>query len=162
HQVRDRRVAYVLTQQGRFEAPNWFPDTTNTLYFNNGGKLFKIQAEPPGTPPNPNRLKVPEALDLGTLSRINNDHGVTNDGKLWAFSDQSKTVNGQRPSLIYTMPVAGGEVKRVTEQGPSYFHGWSPDGRTLAYCAQRNNNFDVYTISVNGGAEKRLTTAEGK
>jgi dipeptidyl aminopeptidase/acylaminoacyl peptidase len=157
----DRRVAYVLTQPARFEAPNWFPDDTNTLYFNNGGKLYRIQAEPPGTAPNQNRLKVPEPVPLGILTRINNDHGVTRDGKMWAISDQSQTVNGQRPSLIYTVPVGGGEAKRVTELGPSYFHGWAPDGKTLAYCAQRHGNFDVYTISVDGGPEKRLTTADG-
>jgi WD40 repeat protein len=159
---KDRRVAYVVTQPGRIEAPNWFPDATNTLYFNNGGKLFKVQAEPPGTPPNSNRLKEPETVDLGKLTRINNDHGVTLDGKMWAISDQSQTVNGQRPSLIYTMPVGGGPVTRLTEQGPSYFHGWSPDGKTLAYCAERNSNFDVYTIPIEGGKETRLTTAEGK
>lgn len=158
----DRRVAYVLTQPGRFEAPNWFPDNANTLYFNNGGKLYKIQAEPPGTPPNPNRLRLPEAVDLGFLNRINNDHDVTRDGKLWAISDSSQTVNGQRPSLVYTVPVGGGEVRRITDLGPSYFHGWSPDGKTLTYCAQRSGNFDVYTISVNGGQEARLTTAQGK
>jgi TolB protein len=44
---------------------------------------------------------------------------------------------------------------------PSYWHGWSPDGKTLAYCAQRDKEFDVYTISVDGGEEKRLTTAKG-
>jgi TolB protein len=157
----DRRVAYVLAQPSRFEAPNWFPDDSNTLYFNNGGRLFKIQAEPPGTPPNPNRLKEPVPVDLGMLNRINNDHGVTRDGKTWAISDQSQTLNGQRPSLIYAV-AAGGEVKRLTDRGPSYFHGWSPDGRTVAYCAQRDGNFDVYTISVDGGAEQRLTTAAGK
>ena len=189
---KDRRVAYVVTQSGRIEAPNWFPDATNTLYFNTDGKLYKVQAEPPGTPPNPNRLKVPEPVDLGILTRINNDHGLTRDGTLWAISDQSQTVNGpaspklggkstiengpaspklggkstseggQRPSLVYTVPVTGGAAKRLTDRGPSYFHGWSPDGKTLAYCAERNGNFDVYTISVDGGAEKRLTTADGK
>jgi TolB protein len=159
---KDRRVVYVVTQPDRIEAPNWFPDDTNTLYFNTGGKLYKVQAEPPGTKPNPNRLKVPEVVDLGSLTRINNDHGVTLDGKLWAISDQSQTVNGQRPSLIYTVPVGGGPAKRVTEQGPSYFHGWAPDGNTLAYCASRGGNYDVYTIDVSGGAEKRLTSAQGK
>jgi dipeptidyl aminopeptidase/acylaminoacyl peptidase len=157
----DRRVVYVVTQPGRLEAPNWFPDQSSTLYFNNGGRLYKIQAEPPGTAPNPNRLKAPEPVDLGILTRINNDHGVTADGKMWAISDQSQTVNGQRPSLIYAVPTGGG-AKRLTEKGPSYFHGWSPDGKTLAYCAQRNGNFDVYTISVDGGPETRLTTADGK
>ena len=159
---KDRRVVYVVTQNGRIEAPNWFPDNSNTLYFNTGGRLYKVQADPPGTKPNPNRLQVPEPVDLGFLTRINNDHDVTRDGRLWAISDGSQTVNGQRPSLIYTVPVAGGPPRRVTELGPSYFHGWSPDGRTLAYCAQRNGNFDVYTIPVEGGQETRLTTAEGK
>src|SRR5258708_4464256 len=158
----DRRVAYVVTQPARLEAPNWFPDKSNTLYFNNGGRLYKIQAEPPGTTPNPSRLKVPEPVDLGILTRINNDHGVTRDGKMWAISDQSQTANGARPSLIYTVPVGGGAVRRLTERGPSYFHGWSPDGTALAYCAQRDGNFDVYTIAVDGGTEKRLTTAAGK
>ncbi len=159
---KDRRVAYVVTQPGRIEAPNWFPDATNTLYFNTGGKLYKVEADPPGTPPNPNRQKVPQPVDLGILTRINNDHGVTQDGTMWAISDQSQMVNGQRPSLIYTVPVAGGQVKRITERGPSYFHGWSPDGKTVTYCAERNGNFDVYTVSADGGEERRLTTAEGK
>jgi Tol biopolymer transport system component len=45
--------------------------------------------------------------------------------------------------------------------GPSYLHGWSPDGKQLAYCAERNGNYDVYVIPAEGGEEVRLTTAEG-
>src|SRR5262245_5244138 len=145
-----RRVAYVVTQPERIEAPNWFPDATNTLYFNTDGKLFKVQAEPPGTAPNPNRLKKPEPVFLGVLTRINNDHGVSPDGKMWAISDESQNVNGRRPSLIHTMPAGGGPVKRLTDRGPSYFHGWCPDSTTITYCAGRNCNFDVYTMPVAG------------
>lgn len=43
---------------------------------------------------------------------------------------------------------------------PSYLHGWSPNGKYLAYCAERNGNFDIYTIPAAGGEEKRLTTAD--
>jgi Tol biopolymer transport system component len=49
----------------------------------------------------------------------------------------------------------------VTRRGPSYWHGWSPDGKTLTYCAERNDEYDVYTISIQGGPEIRLTTAPG-
>ena len=31
----------------------------------------------------------------------------------------------------------------------------------LAYCAQRGGEFDIYAIPVEGGEEKRLTTAKG-
>jgi Tol biopolymer transport system component len=57
--------------------------------------------------------------------------------------------------------MSGGTPSRITEQGPSYWHGWSPDGKTLAYCAERGGEYDIYTIPVEGGAERRLTTAEG-
>src|SRR5439155_16511791 len=79
-------------------------------------------------------------------------------GTTLAISDQSQ---GQRQSLIYTLPIAGGTPRQVTPGGPSYWHGWSPDGRTLAYCAQRDGEFDIYTIPVDGGPETRLTTAKG-
>ena len=159
---KDRRVVYVVTQPQRIEAPNWFPDSTNTLYFNSKGRLFKVQADLPGQPPNPNRLRTPEVVDLGILTNINNDHGLSFDATTWAFSDNSQLLGGRRPSLIYTMSVAGGAATRVTPLGPSYFHGWSPDGKTLTYCGERNGNFDIYTISASGGAETRLTTNPGK
>ena len=41
---------------------------------------------------------------------------------------------------------------------PSYFHGWSPDGKWLSYVANRDmKQYDVYRVSVDGGAEQRLT-----
>jgi Tol biopolymer transport system component len=51
------------------------------------------------------------------------------------------------------------EPKLITKNSPSYWHGWSPNGKTLA-CAERNGNFDIYTIPVDGG-EKRLTISDG-
>src|ERR1039457_7165570 len=68
---------------------------------------------------------------------------------------------GDKHSRIYTLPIGGGTPKLMTEPGPSYWHGWSPDGKTLAYCAERNGEFDIYTIPVAGGPETRLTTAPG-
>lgn len=49
----------------------------------------------------------------------------------------------------------------MTEEGPSYLHSWSPDGRCLAYCAERNGQYDIYTISVDGGPETQLTNSPG-
>jgi Tol biopolymer transport system component len=44
---------------------------------------------------------------------------------------------------------------------PSYWHGVSPDGKTIVYCAARNGNYDIYSMSSNGGDEIRLTTTDG-
>jgi Tol biopolymer transport system component len=57
--------------------------------------------------------------------------------------------------------VGGGTPRRVTALGPSYLHGWSPDGKFLVYTGERGGEFDVYRIPADGGEETRLTTAPG-
>jgi hypothetical protein len=141
----DRRVVYVTP--ARIEAPNWLRDG-KTLLYNGGGRLYRIPAAG----------GKPEAIDTGFATRCNNDHGVSPDGTRLVISDQSQ---GDRKSRIYTLPVGGGTLQLVTPAGPSYWHGWSPDGKTLAYCAERNGEFDIYTIPAAGGPETRLTTARG-
>jgi Tol biopolymer transport system component len=106
----------------------------------------------------PEKGGTPTVLDTGFATRCNNDHGVSPDGASLVISDQSQE---RRQSLIYVLPVTGGQPRRVTAQGPSYWHGWSPDGKTLAFCGERNGEFDIYSIPAEGGQETRLTTAKG-
>lgn len=141
----DRRVVYVAPN--RFEAPNWSRDG-NYLLFNRNGHLEKIAPE--GGTPTP--------VDTGFADRCNNDHGISPDGKWLAISDQSQE---EHKSLVYVLPISGGTPQRITKNSPSYWHGWSPDGITLAFVGERNGEFDVYTIPVSGGEERRLTTAKG-
>ncbi|HZS05513.1 MAG TPA: hypothetical protein VFD58_11805 [Blastocatellia bacterium] len=142
---KDRRVVYH--QRAHFEAPNWSRDGKYFL-FNQGGRIYRL----------PVTGGEPQLLDTGFATRCNNDHGISPDGTQLVISDQSQE---QKRSLIYTLPIAGGMPRRITQLAPSYWHGWSPDGKTLAYCAERNGNYDIYTIPAEGGEEKRLTTAAG-
>ncbi|HXJ94724.1 MAG TPA: hypothetical protein VMT20_17910 [Terriglobia bacterium] len=144
----DRRVAYMTP--GRVEAPNWTRDG-GSLIFNREGHLERL----------PLSGGKPETIDTGFASRCNNDHGLSPDGTMLAISDQSQEPH---QSMIYVVPVSGGAPRRITEDSPSYWHGWSPDGKTLAFCGERNGNFDIYTIPADpaaGNTERRLTTADG-
>jgi TolB protein len=141
----DRRVVHVTT--ARIEAPNWLRDGRGLIY-NSGGRIFRI----------PVSGGTPEPIDTGFATRCNNDHGISPDGTLLAISDQSQ---GRRQSLIYTLPIAGGAPELVTKSGPSYWHGWSPDGKMLAFCGERGGEFDIYTVPARGGQETRLTAAAG-
>ena len=141
----DRRVVYVAPE--RFEAPNWMPDGKNLL-FNRNGRIEKI----------PLTGGTPEVIDTGFAVRCNNDHGISPDGTQLAISDQSQE---EHESLVYIVPIGGGTPRRITKNAPSYWHGWSPDGKTLAFVGQRNGDFDIYTIHASGGEEIRLTTAKG-
>lgn len=141
----DRRVAYLA--QGHFEAPNWTRDGSAFL-FNQDGHIERL----------PTSAGNPETIDTGFATRCNNDHGISPDGTQLAISDNSQEEHN---SLVYIVPVGGGTPRRITQKSPSYWHGWSPDGKTLAFVGQRNGDFDIYTIPVAGGEETRLTTAKG-
>lgn len=132
--------------KNHIEAPNWTPDG-KTLIYNSQGLLYTI----------PVKGGTPEKIPTDFANKINNDHGISPDGTQMVISDQTET--GQ--SLIYSIPIDGGVPKKITSLSPSYWHGWSPDGNMLAYCAERNGNYDIYTIPFEGGEETRLTTTEG-
>jgi TolB protein len=141
----ERRVVYVAPEH--FEAPNWTRDGTAFL-FNSDGHMLSLPAAG-GTP---------AIIDTGFAIRCNNDHGISPDSKWVAISDQSQE---EHRSLVYLLPIGGGTPRRITKNSPSYWHGWSPDGSTLAFVGQRNGDFDIYNIPVAGGDETRLTNAKG-
>jgi TolB protein len=142
----ERRVVYET--RDHIEAPNWTRDG-RALLFNSEGKLYTL----------PVAGGTPTLVDTGGAAGLNNDHGLSRDGKWLAVSHEPV-----EDSLVYVLPAAGGPLRQVTALGPSYWHGWSPDGKTLAYCASRNGEFDIYTIAASAEKstdERRLTTAPG-
>ncbi len=143
----NRKVIYSTT--GHIEAPNWSRDGKFLIY-NSGGKLYKFDL----------KKGKSEVIETGMAINNNNDHGISFDGKMLAISNHV-TENGGNASIIFTVPIQGGKPFRVTDKGPSYWHGWSPDGKLLVYCAERNGDYDVYQIPAKGGVEKQLTTTKG-
>ena len=141
----DRRVIY--TDASHFEAPNWMRDNSSFL-FNKDGHILRL----------PVTGGAPAPIDTGAQIHCNNDHGISPDQHWLAISDSSQPDN---ESSVYIVPITGGTPRRVTQNSPSYWHGWSPDGSTLAFTGRRNGDFDIYSIPAAGGEETRLTTAPG-
>ena len=129
------------------EAPNWSKDGSFLVY-NSRGRLYRFDLS----------TKESREISTGFALACNNDHVLSPDGRSAAISHGTKE---DRQSRIYTLPIEGGIPRLITPLGPSYLHGWSPDGSTLAYCAQRGGEFDIYTIPVEGGEELRLTDSPG-
>jgi Tol biopolymer transport system component len=146
--IRNSQRTVVMEFPYLIEAPNWTPDG-KWLVYNSRGKLYKLSPDTPGEP-----IEIP----TGFATSCNNDHVISSDGKQIAISHGTKE---DRKSRIYTLPFEGGTPTLITPMAPSYLHGWSPDKKMLAYCADRNGNYDVYLIPAEGGEEIRLTTAEG-
>jgi len=138
----------IHTAPDSLQAPNWTPDG-KTLIYNSNGKLYRYDLV----------RRSPELIDTDFATSNNNDHVLSFDGKMLAISHHSKDDNNV--SIVYTVPVEGGKPKRITEKGPSYLHGWSPDRKFLIYTAERNGDYDIYKIPSDGGKEIQLTTAKG-
>jgi len=143
------RIETVYRADRRFEAPNWSRDGRYFL-INSEGRLYRLNVS------GSQLAELP--VSLGT-PRINNDHGISPDGKSLVISHEP--TEDWLTSSVYTLPIAGGTPKQITTKAPSFWHGWSPDGKTLAFVGRRDDEFDIYTIPVNGGEERRITTCKG-
>ena len=146
--VFDGKRMIIRESATKFEAPNWMPDGKKLLY-NEGGSLFTIPVEG-GTP---------EKLSTGLADRINNDHGISFNGKMLAISHSRQGLPGGG-STVYVLPLAGGTPKQVTEQTPSYWHGWAPNGKDVTVVGMRDGSkiYNLYKVDINTGKETALTT----
>jgi hypothetical protein len=140
-----RRILY--STDSVIEAPNWTRDG-KALIYNSAGHLYRLDL----------KTLTHQIIDTGDVIRNNNDHVLSFDGSMLAISSHAGAENH---SIVFTVPLQGGQPRQVTPTGPSYLHGWSPDGRFLVYTGQRKGDYDIYRIPVEGGEEVQLTTAPG-
>lgn len=129
------------------QAPNW-ADASHLIFNDYKGVMYNFDLA----------TKAPVPINTGSITNNNNDHVVSFDGKMLGLSSNVRSLGG---SIIYTVPADGGIPKQITPKGPSYLHGWSPDGKFLLFCGERNGEFDVYKIPAAGGKEIRLTDSKG-
>lgn len=142
-----KRIVIYQSDTG-FEAPNWMPDG-DKLLINKDGSLYKIPVEGGEL----------EKLNTGEVNRNNNDHGISFDGKKLAISSSSENTSSQ----VYVLPLEGGTPTRITEEAPSYWHGWSANNKEVYYVAQRNDDvYNIYKKAINGKSEEvKLTNNTG-
>jgi len=129
------------------QAPNWTVDNKSLIY-NSEGLMYNFDLA----------KRTPKLINTGNVKNNNNDHVLSFDGKMLGLSSGVQELGG---SIVWTVPVTGGTPKQITPKGPSYLHGWSPDGKNLIFTGERNKEFDIYRVPSNGGPEVRLTTAQG-
>src|SRR2546425_6711859 len=112
----DRTIVYRSPES--LQAPNWTKDG-KALIYNSQGLLYRFDLAD----------RRPVVVNTGFATGNNNDHVLSFDGRTLGISHHSS--EDHNASIVYTVPVGGGTPRRVTRQGPSYLHGWSPDGEFL-------------------------------
>lgn len=149
YDLRSGTSRLVYTADSIWEAPNWSP-VGNYLIANSNGTIYKLALKQDGT-------AEPQKLAIPAKYRCNNDKAISPDGKQLAFSANILPNTG---SQVFLSNADGTHIRRMVSDSPSYFHGWSPDNKTLAFVAQRNGSgqFDIYSIPAAGGSERQLTS----
>ncbi|MBB5327197.1 TolB family protein [Tunturiibacter gelidoferens] len=149
YNMHDGSSHLVYTADTIWEAPNWSPDG-KYLIANSAGGIYKFVLKPDGT-------AEPQKLALADDYRCNNDKALSPDGTKLAFSASTAISKG---SQVFLADADGNNVKLMVSETPSYFHGWSPDSKTLAFVAQRNGSgqYDIYATPAAGGGETQITS----
>ena len=90
----------------------------------------------------------------------------TTDEGTWMSLDVSpdgRTIVFDLLGDIYTVPVTGGQAKRITSG--SGFDGqprFSPDGKSIVFVSDRSGSENLYLISPEGGRVRPLTTGRNQ
>ena len=145
----NRRV--VRHFDNKIEAPNWSRDGASLIY-NSAGRIWRI----------PVARGEPQAIDTGRFVDNNNDHGLSPDGTQLVISDQIEPDNLSRIHVVTLDDSA--PVRTVVDdpQARSYWHGWSPDGATLAYVrVGLDGSYDIWGQSLAGGVPYPLVVGPG-
>lgn len=132
------------------QAPNWTVDGEKLIY-NSEGRLYNYSLDD----------DIISPLNTGFAVKNNNDHVLSFDGKLMGISHHNPDDNNS--STLYYLPSTGdSEPIAVTSKGvgASYLHGWSPDNKKMIFTGNRNGQYDIYSVDVKSGKEKRLTNFE--
>lgn len=149
YDLKSKSTKVLYTVDHLVEAPNWSPDG-KYLLINTGGRLYRLPVK--------GKNPQPEVVNLDPAYVCNNDHSPSPDGKLIALSANYK---GSHASQVFVANADGTNPHLLTPKMPSYFHGWSPDGKWLAFVGQRNDSFNIFRVPLVGGDEERLTSHPG-
>ncbi len=114
----------------------------NTLCFSQDGEIYTLKENG-----SPQKL----AIHIYNDGRNGVEKNVPINGNVteFALSPNGKEIAFVTRGEIFVTSVEGGQTKRITNTPQQErMVQWNPDGRSLVYAAERNNNWDIYQTSI--------------
>ncbi|MBA2249534.1 MAG: PD40 domain-containing protein [Chitinophagaceae bacterium] len=131
-----------LTQFEKQPVRHLSTSNNNTLCFTYDGEIYTMkEGEKPG--------KV--NIQIKNDGRNGNEKNVPINGNVTEFvlSPNGKEVAFVTRGEIFVTSVEGTQTKRITNTPQQErMVQWSPDGKSLVYAGERNDNWDIYKIDI--------------
>ena len=144
-----RRAVVIRSVPAYMQSADWAPDGKSIILYEDG-RIERISYL------NPDGGGPAQPIDVGGLIGCSGNFGLSPDGRLLAVSCAA-TAGGEHQ--VYLLAAGSGAAPRQLTRGTvaSFFHAWSPDGKTIAFTRGSASHADIFTIPAAGGAETQLT-----
>ena len=140
--VRNRMAEQQLTTLTRHPVRHLSIDRNNTLCFSYDGELYTLKE---GGTPKKVAVKIYNDGRAGVVKNVSINGNVTE----FALSPNGKEIAFVTRGEVFVTSVEGTQTKRITNTPQQErMIQWSPDGRSLLYAAERNDNWDIYQASI--------------
>jgi Tol biopolymer transport system component len=161
------RLAFASNRRGRFEV--WslrLSDRAQELLFAPPQDVDWPRLSPDGTRIVYNSRHGGGTVNLWVAALAGGEpRQLTFDKELAGFASWSPDgrtlaleVKRGEDTHVAVLPADGGDLTMITgERGQSWPHSWSPDGKWIAFAGQRQGLWNVWVVSRETRAQRRLT-----
>jgi len=135
--------------------PNWAPDGRHLAYCTDDDLA----------PPKKNDADI-IVLDLETHARRVLISGGVNTYPAWSPDGRSiafRRMLGEHDSEVFLADSSGGQQRNLT-RNPAFdgWPAWAPDSRRLAFASNREGDYQIYVMRVDGTQVQRIAVTTGR
>ncbi len=131
-----------LTQFTKNPVRHLSASNDNTLCFTYDGEIYTMKE---GSQPQKIAIQIINDGRAGVEKNVNVNGNVTE----FALNPNGKEIAFVTRGEVFVSAVDGSQTKRITNTPQQErMVQWSPDGKTLIYAAERNDNWDIYKTTI--------------
>lgn len=140
--VRNKMAEQQLTSLSKHPVRHLSVSKDNTLCFSYDGEIYTLKD---GAQPQKLKVQIFNDGRAGVEKNLSINGNVTE----FSLSPNGKEIAFISRGEVFVTSVENAQTKRITNTPEQErMVEWNPDGKSIIYAAERNDNWDIYTASI--------------